>query len=183
MAAALVIPSEPLDLSSLDKRANDGIISTPVIQNSFYYFMDVKIGSEGKVFRPIADTGSPITWMPNTDDWAHKSTTLVNTTEVFPVNYVSSTRYDYGIMVKDSFAFGDGNADGFEFGYIEDASTAPMGVVGLSRWDGDHPNLPDSIRHYEILPNYLKRQETIDHSILSVYYNHQPERQAHLWRL
>lgn len=170
LATALVIPNEPLDLSSLDKRANDGIVSTPVTQNDFVYFMNVKVGSQGKLFTPLADTGSPITWVPNTDDWAHKSTSLINTTQPFFVAYVGTVK-DYGFMIEDKFSFGDSNIDSFKFGYIDNPKTASWGIIGLSRWEGDHPGLPDSIRRYDNLPVYLKKQGTINHGIASLYYN------------
>ena len=85
LASALVVPSEPLDLLSLDKRANDGIIANDVNIQGFTYYMNVKVGSEGEVFNPVCDTGSPITWFPDNDGWVYQSKTLVNTSEPFHV--------------------------------------------------------------------------------------------------
>lgn len=54
------------------------------------------------------------------------------------------------------------------FGYIDNPKTASWGIVGL--WEGDHPGVPDSIRRYDNLPVYLKKQGTIDQGIASLYY-------------
>lgn len=79
LATALVVPREPLDLSAMSKRAPLGIIATNITKGRFFqYFIDVKVGSEGKVHRPLVDTGAGPVWFPNDDDWGHRSTSLVN---------------------------------------------------------------------------------------------------------
>lgn len=161
LAAAVAIPSEPIDLLALDKRAPEGIVVADLgLNDNFQYSMAVKVGSEGKLFNPVADTGSVITWFPNDDDWADKSTTLINTTETFSVGYVN-VKPVLGYYVNDTLALADGETKGFKFGVVDSPRANRQGIVGLAR----------KSYTYVPLPVYMHDSGTIDDAVTSITFS------------
>lgn len=161
-ALAMAIPIDSLDLLlELDQRASLGFLTSDVtINGNLLYLMEVKVGSQGQVFHPIADSGSLVLWLPNDDDWVHHSTSLVNTTEPFSIQYVGSNPAT-GYYVNDTVALAGGKIDKFELGVIEHGAATNQGIVGLSRPMGK----------YVPFPIALKNAGTVDHGVASIYYS------------
>ncbi|CAN3376034.1 hypothetical protein DIURU_003191 [Diutina rugosa] len=161
-ALAMAIPFDSLDSSAVDKRATPGVLTTKLsINDIFSYHLEVKVGSEGKVFHPIADSGSLITWLGNDDDWAYHSTSLVNTTQPAYVGY-AGTEQASGYYVNDTIAFADGGIDNFNFGVIENPPYYKEGIVGLAR---------QSNSKYVPVAHQLKHAGAIDHGVASLYFS------------
>lgn len=162
LATALVVPAEPVDVvSMMDKRAPQGIVTAELTPQKFKYMMEIKVGSEGKVFRPLADSGSSVAWLPySSDNWTDVSPALTDLHQTFELAYVGSSKY-LGHYVNDTITFADGKIDNFKLGVIKNPPGSKEGVVGLSRQMGD----------YSPLPVALKKAGTVDHGVASLYFS------------
>lgn len=157
LATAMVVPAGPLDLS---KRTSLGIIAGDLTNNDYLkYYVNVTVGSEGEVFRVVADSGSTLFWVSNKNNWTQKSTSFVNSTEVFLNGYISSS-LERGYFANDSLKFSDGSTNTVKLGVIDHSSNG-QGILGLGLQEDS--KVP--------VATQLKQAGAIDHNVVSMYFN------------
>ncbi|KAF3097879.1 hypothetical protein TWF569_011461 [Orbilia oligospora] len=114
--------------------------------NDISYWVNVDVGSSGKSFRLVVDTGSADTWIPSTECkskscLAHRtfgpddsSTLHVTSDKTFAIAYASGNVEGY--IAKDTLKFGSVTIDKMEFGLAkmvsDDFTNFPVdGILGL----------------------------------------------------
>lgn len=152
----------PHDESALEKKATSNVIELDFDIEGGQYRGVVLLGSEGVSYKPIIDSGSWETWFANDNDWTDHSTTLVNLTKPFSVNYVGSGNPATGFFVKDTIEFTNAKSAGFEFGILNNPPWFPQGILAIARLQGsDH----------DTLPYHLKTTGQVERTVASLYYS------------
>lgn len=160
----------PIEISSghalLRRDANT--VGSDIVKPNDKYLLEIKIGSNGEALYPIADSGSLEAWLPNTDDWADLSLSLVNLGIDYQTTYANTAVKGY--YAKDTLEIGSSVLNDFIFGVVnnpQDAGTNSGGVFGL----GKRKNLA-----YDTLPYALKAAGKIDKTVASIYYRNSVNR-------
>lgn len=161
LAIAVALPVDISNESTLFKR-NGNVVGSDVIKPNDKYLIEVWIGSQGKPLYPIADSGSLEAWLPNTDNWAALSSSLVNLNKEYQTTYANTAAKGY--YAKDKLQIGSSTLDGFIFGVVnnpEDAGSNSGGIFGLGKRRD---------QGYDTLPYALKAAGKIDKTVASLYY-------------
>lgn len=155
LATALVVPAQPLDLN---KRCPQGVLATDISRDDDWtYHIEVKVGSQGKLFRPNLDT-TGAAWFPNDDDWTQLSTLFSKAGKNFGVKFYDGPR-ELGDWVRDTVAVDD-KTDTVEFGLIPNPLQKKQGSFTVGRSFKDLPSIPVQLKNHSV----------IDHGVASVYY-------------
>lgn len=152
----------PHDKSALEKKATSNVIELDFDIEGGQHHGVVLFGSEGVSYKPIIDSGSWETWFANDNDMTDYSTTLVNLTTPFSINYVGSGNPATGIFIKDTIKFTNAKSDGFEFGILNNPPWFPQGILAIARLQGsDH----------DTLTYHLKMMGQVERTVSSLYYS------------
>ena len=162
VASALVVPPQQDDKSALEKKSDSKVIELALKYEGRQYHADVRLGSEGKLYRPLIDSGSWATWFPDEDQWAFESTSLVNLTTPFSVAYMGSTSASKGYFVKDTLQFDNAKSEGVQFGILENPSQFKQGLLAIARLQGTN---------YDTVPYHLKTAGQVERTVSSLWYS------------